>query len=217
MSELGGGFEVLSVIPPLARPSFLSFLNGLTGVCVKMTPPVRVERNPPIDERAWRKFFDHTGRLSISVTEVKAAVFHGGVESSLRPEVWKFLLGLYPWSSSGNERKGIRRSKRDEYVRLKAKWWDDIELQQDGWFKDQKSRIGQYPSSYVWLRSLMRVEKDVHRTDRTISPFMEEDLPHPDPDSQYSGTNAHLEMLKDMLMTYNMYDNKQLGISLIAT
>jgi TBC1 domain family member 15 len=52
----------------------------------------------------------------------------------------------------------------------------------------------------------------VHRTDRTISPFMEEDLPHPDPESQYSGTNAHLEMLKDTLMTYNMYDNKQLGI-----
>jgi hypothetical protein len=40
---------------------------------------------------------------------------------------------------------------------------------------------------------------------------MEEDLPHPDPESQYSGTNAHLEMLKDMLMTYNMYDNKQVG------
>jgi TBC1 domain family member 15 len=52
----------------------------------------------------------------------------------------------------------------------------------------------------------------VHRTDRTISPFMEEDLPHPDPESQYSGTNAHLEMLKDMLMTYNMYDNKQVGM-----
>jgi hypothetical protein len=40
---------------------------------------------------------------------------------------------------------------------------------------------------------------------------MEEDLPHPDPESQYSGTNAHLEMLKDMLMTYNMYDNKEIG------
>ena len=42
---------------------------------------------------------------------------------------------------------------------------------------------------------------------------MEEDLPHPDPESQYSGTNAHLEMLKDMLMTYNMYDQKKVGMS----
>ena len=60
----------------------------------------------------------------------------------MRPEVWKFLLRLYPWNSSGDERKAIRRSKRDEYVRLKAKWWDDLNLQEDFWFKDQKSRIG---------------------------------------------------------------------------
>ena len=118
-----------------------------------------------------------------------------GVDPSIRPEVWKFLLGLYPWNSSTDERKAIRSSKRDEYVRLKGQWWNDLDLQEDTWFKDQKSRI----------------EKDVHRTDRTISPFMEEDLPHPDPESQYSGTNAHLEMLKDMLMTYNMHDNKQVG------
>jgi hypothetical protein len=60
---------------------------------------------------------------------------------------------------------------------------------------------------------MLIIEKDVHRTDRTITPFMEEDLPHPDPESQYSGTNAHLEMLKDMLMTYNMYDQKKVGMS----
>lgn len=65
-----------------------------------------------------------------------------GVDPTIRPEVWKFLLGLYPWGSSGDERKAIRRSKRDEYVRLKAKWWDDLELQDGSWFKDQKSRIG---------------------------------------------------------------------------
>jgi TBC1 domain family member 15 len=64
------------------------------------------------------------------------------VDPAIRPEVWKFLLGLYPWDSSGDERKAIRRSKRDEYVRLKAKWWDDLELQEGSWFKDQKSRIG---------------------------------------------------------------------------
>lgn len=55
MSELGG-FEVLSV-----------------------APPVRVERKAVLDERTWKKFFDHTGRLAISVTEVKEAVFHGVV------------------------------------------------------------------------------------------------------------------------------------------
>ena len=42
-----------------------------------MAPPVRVERKNPLDEKTWKKFFDHTGRLAISTTEVKEAVFHG--------------------------------------------------------------------------------------------------------------------------------------------
>ena len=39
-----------------------------------------------------------------------------------------------------------------------------------------------------------------------------EDIPHPDPDSPFaeSGTNVHLEQMKDMLLTYNEY-NRDLG------
>ena len=56
------------------------------------------------------------------------------------------------------------------------------------------------------------VEKDVHRTDRHIPLFAGEDIPHPDPDSPFaeSGTNVHLEQMKDMLLTYNEY-NRDLG------
>lgn len=56
------------------------------------------------------------------------------------------------------------------------------------------------------------IEKDVHRTDRTIPIFEGEDIPHPDPDSPFAdvGTNVHLEQMKDMLLTYNEY-NKDLG------
>ena len=56
------------------------------------------------------------------------------------------------------------------------------------------------------------VEKDVHRTDRHIPIFAGEDIPHPDPDSPFaeSGTNVHLEQMKDMLLTYNEY-NRDLG------
>ena len=56
------------------------------------------------------------------------------------------------------------------------------------------------------------VEKDVHRTDRTIPLFAGEDIPHPDPDSPFAetGTNVHLEQMKDMLLTYNEF-NPDLG------
>jgi hypothetical protein len=55
-------------------------------------------------------------------------------------------------------------------------------------------------------------EKDVHRTDRTIPLFAGEDIPHPDPDSPFAetGTNVHLEQMKDMLLTYNEH-NPDLG------
>jgi len=52
----------------------------------------------------------------------------------------------------------------------------------------------------------------VHRTDRHIPLFAGEDIPHPDPDSPFAetGTNVHLEQMKDMLLTYNEF-NKELG------
>lgn len=58
----------------------------------------------------------------------------------------------------------------------------------------------------------MDIEKDVHRTDRTIPLFAGEDIPHPDPDSPFAetGTNVHLEQMKDMLLTYNEF-NPDLG------
>jgi hypothetical protein len=64
-------------------------------------------------------------------------------------------------------------------------------------------------SPFFGVRS---IEKDVHRTDRHIPLFTGEDIPHPDPDSPFaeSGTNVHLEQMKDMLLTYNEY-NKELG------
>ena len=62
------------------------------------------------------------------------------------------------------------------------------------------------------LLGVRHIEKDVHRTDRHIPLFEGEDIPHPDPDSPFAdtGTNVHLEQMKDMLLTYNEY-NKELG------
>ena len=59
---------------------------------------------------------------------------------------------------------------------------------------------------------IKHIEKDVHRTDRHIPLFLGEDIPHPDPDSPFaeSGTNVHMEQMKDMLLTYNEY-NPSLG------
>ncbi|EXJ86502.1 hypothetical protein A1O3_03453 [Capronia epimyces CBS 606.96] len=156
----------------------------------------------PVNLEEWESFFDSKGRLQVTVDEVKERIFHGGLdpEDGVRKEAWPFLLEVYGWDSTEEERHAYMNSKRDEYVQLKGAWWDRMiegaaTPEQEEWWKEQKSRI----------------EKDVHRTDRHIPLFAGEDIPHPDPSSPFyspdgPGTNVHLEQLKDMLLTYLEYD-----------
>ncbi|KAI2633862.1 GTPase-activating protein GYP7 [Xylaria nigripes] len=152
----------------------------------------------------WESFFDsHTGRLTMTIDEVKERIFHGGLDpdDGVRKEAWLFLMGVYDWYSTTEERRAQLASLRDEYVKLKGMWWEKLidcggEGDEGEWWREQRGRI----------------EKDVHRTDRTIPIFAGEDIPHPDPNSPFAGvgTNVHMEQMKDMLLTYNEY-NKDLG------
>lgn len=158
----------------------------------------------PVSSIEWNSFFDQkNGTLVYTIDEVKERIFHGGLdaEDGVRKEAWPFLLGVFSWDSTAKERKHKISTLRDEYVRLKGAWWNRLASQVDEdeeseWWRDQRSRI----------------EKDVHRTDRTVPLFAGEDTPHPDPSSPFAevGTNVHLELLKDMLLTYNEY-NRELG------
>ncbi|CAK4034717.1 GTPase-activating gyp7 [Lecanosticta acicola] len=162
------------------------------------------EKRKPVTLKEWEGFFnEHTGKLEKTPDEVKERVFHGGLsdDDGARKEAWLFLLGVYEWDSTKEERHAKMNSLRDEYIRLKGAWWERMvdetgTLEEREWWKEQK----------------MRIEKDVHRTDRHLPLFAGEDIPHPDPDSPFAeaGTNVHLEQMKDMLLTYNEY-NRDLG------
>lgn len=162
------------------------------------------ERRKTVTLKEWNSFFDpQTGRLSVTIDEVKERVFHGGLdpEDGVRKEAWLFLLGVYEWYSTTDERKAQIASLRDHYYQLKLSWWERLdgeggEGETGEWWREQKGRI----------------EKDVHRTDRNVPIFQGEDIPHPDPKSPFAdvGTNVHLEQMKEMLLTYNEY-NKDLG------
>jgi hypothetical protein len=108
------------------------------------------EQRKTVTMKEWNSFFDQrTGRLSVTVDEVKERVFHGGLDADdgVRKEAWLFLLGVYEWDSTADERKAEIASLRDEYVKLKGAWWDRlIDLGGDGeegeWWREQKGRIG---------------------------------------------------------------------------
>lgn len=151
-----------------------------------------VSRREPVTEAEWRTFFGPQGQLVKSEREIKKELFHGGCEEGIMGEVWCLLLGVQSWESDAPMRKAVAASKRDEYYQLKRKWFDTLDKPTPE-FQDERHKI----------------EKDIHRTDRQHPFFEHEDMPSPDPSAEW-GTNAHMEQLKDILLTYNEY-NAHLG------
>ncbi|KAG2224587.1 hypothetical protein INT45_003727 [Circinella minor] len=159
---------------------------------INMPPPTHTRRDPIAPEE-WVDYFDAEGRLRVAEGFILGLIFRGGLHPDVRIEAWKFLLGIYPWDSTFDEREAIRRSKVDEYYEIKARWFNELDVRETEEFQLEKHRI----------------DKDVHRTDRTISTFEGEDLPNPDPNMAV-GTNANMEIMKDILVSYNFH-NTELG------
>ena len=131
------------------------------------------ERRKPVTLKEWKGFFDpRTGRLSVTVDEVKERIFHGGLdpEDGVRKEAWLFLLGVYEWYSTADERKAQTASLRDAYIKLKGTWWErQIDKGGEGeegeWWREQKGRIGK-ASLCSTRRSLLRVTDTLLRERR---------------------------------------------------
>ncbi|THD18729.1 TBC1 domain family member 17 [Fasciola hepatica] len=102
-----------------------------------------------------------------------------GIESSLRPVVWKYLLGYYLWDNTAAENEKRRIEKHREYHMLK-KFWKEMSIERldrFSLFRDRKCFI----------------EKDVPRTDRRCD-FYRDD------------SDRNLTRLYDILLTYAVYN-----------
>lgn len=108
------------------------------------------QKRKAVGMKEWTSFFNaKTGKLQVTVGEVKERIFHGGLdpEDGVRKEAWLFLLGVYDWSSDREERASLLNSKRDEFIRLKGAWWErmiegDAKAEEEEWWREQKGRIG---------------------------------------------------------------------------
>lgn len=122
--------------------------------------------------------YDSEGRL-LDVDVLKAMIFRGGIKNELRKELWKYLLDYYAWDSTAKWRVDRRKQRVDDYYRMKLQW-KTISDEQKTKFTMMKEREN-------------LIEKDVQRTDRT-NVYFEGDH------------NPNLNAMKDILMTYNMYN-----------
>ncbi|KAK4420197.1 TBC1 domain family member 15 [Sesamum alatum] len=135
-------------------------------------------RQPPLRQEEWATFLDAEGRVMDSKA-LKKRIFYGGVEHNLRKEVWTFLLGYHAYDSTYAEREYLMSVKKAEYETIKRQW-QSISPEQARRFTKFRERKG-------------LIDKDVVRTDRSLSFYDGDD-------------NPNVYLLRDILLTYSFYN-----------
>ncbi|KAH9606902.1 hypothetical protein KSS87_019736 [Heliosperma pusillum] len=77
--------------------------------------PIKVNKMLKLEK--WQTVFDSDGKV-LGFQKALKLIILGGVDPSIRPEVWEFLLGCYALSSSTEYRKRLRAARRERYEEL---------------------------------------------------------------------------------------------------
>ncbi|XP_020279616.1 TBC1 domain family member 25 isoform X2 [Pseudomyrmex gracilis] len=105
---------------------------------------------PPLTDAEFRRFLDPIGQV-VQSKDLRAVIYFGGIEPSLRKVVWKHILNVYPEGMSGRERMDYMKRKAQEYQTLRERWRTLVQK-------------GQNIGDLGYVTSMVR--KDVLRTDR---------------------------------------------------
>lgn len=76
----------------------------------------------PISPELFLSWFDKEGRLEKTEDNIREHVFCGGIDMDIRPALWPYLLGVYPFDSTEAERMEIKKRHEDEYFELERTW-----------------------------------------------------------------------------------------------
>uniref|UniRef100_A0A8C5FXQ9 Small G protein signaling modulator 1a n=1 Tax=Gadus morhua TaxID=8049 RepID=A0A8C5FXQ9_GADMO len=115
--------------PPPCGPPWLAYCRHLSTVRTHLSalvnhaivePDAPADANAGLTPRVWRLFLQD--RTAYEEKELLRLVYFGGVEPSLRKEVWPFLLGHYQFSMSEPERKEVDEQVKAGYQRTMGEW-----------------------------------------------------------------------------------------------
>ncbi|KAJ8760816.1 hypothetical protein K2173_021854 [Erythroxylum novogranatense] len=82
------------------------------------------KRKHALSPDEWRSLFTPDGKFCDGGVKFLKRVRSGGVDPSIRAEVWPFLLGVYDLNSSREEREALIYQKRKEYEKLRRQCQD---------------------------------------------------------------------------------------------
>ncbi len=170
--------------------SSLGIFELLRSTANLPTPKTTRETGRPVDDRVWKRWFDDVGRPTVTMGEMKKEVFRRGISSKggLRQRVWPYLLGVFEWDSTADERERLwdeKRyfdsliprgqtyiSRRKRYQAIKDEWCGVPEV-----FDSQKV-LEVRSMTYLRLRLVTifrqerhRIDVDCRRTDRNQPMF----------------------------------------------
>uniref|UniRef100_A0A673WCB7 TBC1 domain family, member 16 n=1 Tax=Salmo trutta TaxID=8032 RepID=A0A673WCB7_SALTR len=133
-----------------------------------------------LDVTTWLRHLNHNGQVEEEY-KLRKAIFFGGIDPSIRGEVWPFLLHYYSCDSSSQEREAWRLQKRSEYHHI------------------QQRRLSMSPEEHsdFWRKVQFTVDKDVVRTDRSNHFFRGEN-------------NPNVEIMRCVLLNYAVF-NPEMG------
>ncbi|XP_046698212.1 small G protein signaling modulator 1 isoform X2 [Silurus meridionalis] len=94
-------------------------LSALVNHTIVM-PDVPCDASGGLAAPVWRKFLQDCS--AYDEQELWRLVYFGGIEPSLRKEVWPFLLGHYRFGMSENERKEVDEKTRACYEKTMSEW-----------------------------------------------------------------------------------------------
>ncbi|XP_041041511.1 GTPase-activating protein GYP7 isoform X2 [Carcharodon carcharias] len=176
--------------------------------------------------------FDLDGRL-VRESQFRKLIFkEGGVDPSIRKDVWKFLFGMYPCTSTTRERKALALELYVRYKMMKCRWQTlmpssrrmrvdetDTELyeaalayQQTGGacnLKEQKVDLSEEKSeqmTFIELQAKVYVDRqriNVHELHEAIR-IIDKDVPRTERDLDYYQNEGaiNLMVLRDILITF---------------
>ncbi|XP_061605373.1 TBC1 domain family member 16 isoform X2 [Phyllopteryx taeniolatus] len=149
---------------------------------IQRSAPPSAESHPEeklyrrLDVSTWLRHLDDNGQVEEEY-KLRKAIFFGGIEPSIRGEVWPFLLHYYTCDSTSQEREAWRLEKRVHY--------HDV----------QQRRLSMSPEEHsdFWRKVQFTVDKDVVRTDRNNQFFRGEN-------------NPNVEMMRRVLLNYAVFN-----------
>ncbi|KAK5782709.1 rab GTPase-activating protein 22-like [Gossypium arboreum] len=126
----GGGFwSYYSVVSPSGIAIAVTAMAGIALAATIVysrrgslkSPWALRKRKYALQPKQWKSLFTPDGKLDDGGVKFLKKVRSGGVDPSIRAEVWPYLLGVYDLNSSKDERDSIRRQKRKEFERLRKR------------------------------------------------------------------------------------------------